>query len=625
MKRQTLCSRLLALVLVLAMLPIYVQAAEIASGTCGGNVTWSLATDGTMTISGTGTMDSFEGSENDADQPWAELRADIKSVVIKSGVTGIGEYAFYNCSNLTKVELPDSIVEINPYAFYDCTSLTKVSIPKNVETLSGSAFWNCPNLTAITVDKANTSYCSDSNGILFDYGKTELLLMPGSFKGAYTVPDTVTWIEECAFADCVGLTSIHLSQQITFLGEHAFLNCPNLTAITVEQGNEYYFSDSRGVLYNQEVTQLVVAPSALKGDYTIPSGVKRIHACAFEDCASLTRLYIPSSVTRVGEFAFARTTKLEYVYFGGSQSQWENLGVEHLDHATISYDCTSMPATPTPVVDPASFKGATLSLNGIISVNFYAEISQEALNTAEIVFTVNDTTHQVPASQATLKDGLYVFSCEVAAKEMADDITAQIYVDGKTVGKPITYSVQQYCENKLAKDDTKATLKNLLVAMLNYGTAAQNYFSYHTDTPANSVLTDKQKAMEPITAEMLESFQLVKTGEAEGISKTGASLLLEAETVVRYRVQLKDGYDINDYPFQYQGKTLTPVAAGDNVYYVDITGIAAKDLDEFYPISIGDVQISYSPITYVYNQLEKAPNLVTALYYYNQMANTYFA
>ena len=273
----------------------------------------------------------------------------------------------------------------------------------------------------------------------------------------------------------------------------------------------------------------------------------------------------------------------------------------------------------------ASFRGASLSLNGMIDVNFYAKIGEGA--DAKVVFEINGQTKEMHISQATIKDGLYVFPCQVAAKQMADEIKAQIYINGQPAGEPATYSVQQYCENKLTSVGTTDRLKDLLIAMLNYGTEAQRYFGYNTHNLANDILSDAQKVLTPVTADQLNAFTMSISGSDAGIVKYGASLLLESATVIRYRIQLADGYSINQYTFQYGNQTLTPVDAGNQIYYVDITGIAAKDLDEMYPITIGNLSIHYGPMSYILRQLDNptAVPVVTSLYHYNNMANIYFA
>lgn len=98
------------------------------SGFCGtedSNVNWSLDEEGTLHITGEGTMASWE---SEADVPWAQYRSEIKEIQIEDGVTSVGAYAFCNCSDVTETMLPDSIKNIGEFAFFSCGGLSTVTI-----------------------------------------------------------------------------------------------------------------------------------------------------------------------------------------------------------------------------------------------------------------------------------------------------------------------------------------------------------------------------------------------------------------------------------------------------------------------------------------------------------------
>ena len=128
---QRLLSLALCLLLCAALLPGTVWAAEIVdSGTCGKNLTWTLDSAGTLTISGTGEMEDYEIGKDpyDAPSPWLDYanRGAINTVVIRDGVTSIGCGAFYWCRSLTSVTIPNSVTSIVGGAFFDCNSLTDI-------------------------------------------------------------------------------------------------------------------------------------------------------------------------------------------------------------------------------------------------------------------------------------------------------------------------------------------------------------------------------------------------------------------------------------------------------------------------------------------------------------------
>jgi len=280
--------------------------AEIASGTCGDNLTWELdTTTGMLTISGTGAMTDWSSSSN---VPWYSYRSSIKSVTIESGVTSIGNYAFYNCSSLTSVTIPDSVTSIGQLAFSSCS-----------------------RLTSITVLNGNTAYASQ-DGVLFNKDKTTLIQCPEGKTGAYTIPDSVTTIgveafhscdsltsvtipdsvtsiEFNAFSSCDSLTSVTIGNSVTTIGYAAFSSCTSLTNITVADGNTAYASQD-GVLFNKDKTTLIQCPGGKTGAYTIPNSVTSIGTSAFEDCDSLTSVTIPDSVTSIGYYAFSHCYRL---------------------------------------------------------------------------------------------------------------------------------------------------------------------------------------------------------------------------------------------------------------------------------------------------------------------------
>ena len=151
----------------LGMFSTTASAAETTpSGTCGDNLTWTLDDEGTLTISGTGSMYDYSYSSS---APWYSYRSSIKSVVIGDSVTSIGDYAFRYCSSLTSVVIPDSVTSIGNDAFYSCGSLTSVVIGDSVTSIGEGAFYYCSALKdvyytgneeewqAIAIDSGNSA------------------------------------------------------------------------------------------------------------------------------------------------------------------------------------------------------------------------------------------------------------------------------------------------------------------------------------------------------------------------------------------------------------------------------------------------------------------------------------
>lgn len=122
---------------------------------CGENLTWTYDKDTkTLTISGTGEMDNYNTSSN---SPWYDIRDNIQTIVIKSGVTSIGSSAFKGCKEVNSVEIPNSVIKIGESAFQNCKGITSFTINDKVSTIEPSTFYGCSNLATLIIGKSVTS------------------------------------------------------------------------------------------------------------------------------------------------------------------------------------------------------------------------------------------------------------------------------------------------------------------------------------------------------------------------------------------------------------------------------------------------------------------------------------
>ena len=245
-KTNKLISLLMCLCLLVGMLPIsavtaFAEDEPATSSTCGESVTWTYDKENyTLTISGTGVVANYTSS---SPAPWDSWKNDstypIKTVVIGSGVTGIGEYAFYKCNMITSVAIPDSVISIGNAAFKDCTSLTSVTIPKNVTNINPQVFDSCSKMTTINVDEANENY-SSIDGVLFSKDKKTLHTYPGGkTETTYTIPDGVTNINTRAFKACKMIREINIPSSVNSIGGWAFMECHKLETINIPEGVSY--------------------------------------------------------------------------------------------------------------------------------------------------------------------------------------------------------------------------------------------------------------------------------------------------------------------------------------------------------------------------------------------------
>ena len=203
-------------------------------------------------------------------------------------VTSIGEKAFYGCTGLTSVTIPNSVTSIGGYAFWYCTGLTSITIPNSVTSIGDCAFYGCTGLTSVTIPNSVTRI-----GWYAFYGCSSLT--------AITIPNSVTSIGDGSFFDCSGLTSVTIPNSVTSIGIEAFWGCTGLTSVTIPNSvtniGNFAFSGCTGLT-----------------SITIPNSVTRIGRRAFQQCTGLTSVTIGNSVTSIGGAAFVNCSELADVY-----------------------------------------------------------------------------------------------------------------------------------------------------------------------------------------------------------------------------------------------------------------------------------------------------------------------
>lgn len=267
---------------------------------------------------------------------------DAKEVGIPTNIQGypvtkIGNSAFYNCSSVVRISIPDSVKTIGNSAFLYCSSLEEITIPDSVTSIGNSAFSYCTSLTTITLPPNITEIGFDT-------------FYQCSSLTEITIPNGVKTIGNSAFGCCELLEKIEIPDSVTKIDNSAFVSCSTLTTVTIKEGVKSIGKSAfKGCFLLESITLPdsleSIGDSAFKYCYSllninIPEKVISIGIDTFYDCSSLTDITISESVTSIGNSAFNGCESLTNVNYTGNESKWNaidisNAGNDYMLNANI--------------------------------------------------------------------------------------------------------------------------------------------------------------------------------------------------------------------------------------------------------------------------------------------------
>ena len=413
---------LLAGLMILFSLSLF---ADLYSGSCGDNLTWTFKSEtGVLTISGTGAIFYYENRT-----PWRDLGESIKQVVINEGVTALGHYDFIGCSNLTSVSIPETVTSLSSWsfagtalynnesnwengvlylgnwlicaksslsdsyqikdqtrgvaagAFNGCTDLNSVVIPESVKNIGENAFYR----TALYNNESNWE-----NEVL--YVDNWLICAKNSLSGSYQIKDQTRGIADYAFNGYNGLTMVIIPKSVTNIGENAFYGVYGINYNGTATGSPWgatnvnLTTDGWFTFSGMSKSILVSCSTEATGEIIIPDGVTEIRDYAFVNCGKVTSVTIPESVTSIGKGAFEGT-----IWYN-DENYLEN-GVLYIDNWLISANSSlsgdyQIKASTRGIADNAFYGCSGLKSviigNSVTNIGQYAFFNCSGLGTVTI-------------------------------------------------------------------------------------------------------------------------------------------------------------------------------------------------------------------------------------------------
>lgn len=390
----------------------------LADGSCGSSLYWALGHDGVLTISGSGAIGDYNVYTNSM---WGRWSTQILSVVMKPGVTRIGNRAFSDCSNVTDLVIPNGVTSIGEGAFRNCEKLVDVTIPDSVTSIGMYAFCDCAKLKSVII------------------------------------PDKVASIETSTFSGCRSLISVTIPKHVTSIKYGAFYDCGTISIYyggshadweKIEIGNESFYRSTTAITYgdlsdggicgdlNWALDQngvLTISGSGSMGNQspwmpyrkqitaiTLNPGMTDISEGAFSGCSGLTDVVIPKGVTKIGREAFYNCLNLERAVLPDGLVCIESAGYnDRGNYCGGAFEkCTSLTKIIVPDSVTSIGAGAFCGCKNLTNITIPAGITSIENGSFAECGSLTDVT--IPDGVNSIGDGAFM-GCEGLTKVLIPD------------------------------------------------------------------------------------------------------------------------------------------------------------------------------------------------------------
>ena len=404
--------RILSLVLALALMSTIIFVPTVTNAGTDGNLKYNYLTyvidgDHIEIINCSTTVTSVIIPDKINDLPVTSIGyeafnscTDMTSIEIPNTVTIIDDFAFGNCTKLTKVNIPNSVIKIGSNAFANCKELTSLNIPESIVSINDYAFSNCDKLSTIlmpdnitnigTMAFYNTAYYNNE-----DNWNSEVLYIGNHLiKAKETISSCIIQkgtrcIADNAFLFCNELSSIEIPKSVTCIGDEAFSKCYNLSNIDIENGVTSIGRETFSYCENLK-------------SINIPDSVISIDNYAFYHCQNLADIILPSNIMKIGDGVFY------YTAYYNNKNNWTD-GVLYIGNNLIRCDPEKIPQdikkytinAGTNCIAENAFS-ACHNLTSITIPNSVTSISDGAFSTCNSLTSIN-----IPSSVTKINESVF--------------------------------------------------------------------------------------------------------------------------------------------------------------------------------------------------------------------------